>query len=100
MDTSGNITAEQITTKKVNIDTTDSASASLGHAVIVAGQQQITIDSTAVTANSKVFTSLTTDLNKANALIILNKTAGASFTVKIVNPVNGTDVGFDWWIVN
>ena len=95
---SGNMKIEgEITIKKLNIDTTDVASASLGEGIIKAGENKIIINSKSVTSKSKIFVTPTSEVD--SPLIVIDKKAQDSFTVKVKSPVS-SDVKFDWWIIN
>jgi len=72
--------------------------ASIGTAKIDAGQTEVVIETTAVTADSKVFVTATTSTG-GQTLIVSVKKAGESFTVKLDSPLT-TDVKFDWFIIN
>ena len=86
-----------ITVKKVNIDTSDVAGASLGTGTIVVGQSSVVIHTTAVGSASKVFLTPITDVDAP--LYISAQSANTSFTVKMSTPATST-VKFNWWVVN
>ena len=71
--------------------------ASIGTAKIDAGQTEVVIETTAVTDKSKIFVTATSLTDKV--LVATEKVAGESFKVKILSPA-GSDIIFDWWIVN
>jgi hypothetical protein len=97
-DTAGNMTiAGTLTAKKVNIDASDAASASVGGAVMKAGETSVTIKTTAVTENSKIFVTPKTKTSAPLAATI--RKAGESFTVEIDAAI-GKDIAFDWWLTN
>ena len=87
----------EVTLKKLNIDTTDVASASLGTATIISGQSAVTVTTTAVTAKSRIFVTPITKYTEP--LSIGTQTAGDSFTVELPSPAT-KNVKFNWWIVN
>ena len=73
--------------------------ASIGQAILKAGTTQVTVKTTAITAQSKLFTSPRT------------KTGGQALIVESINPLTQTaiisietaitsDITFDWWIVD
>lgn len=103
--TSGSITASVVNTAKLNINVADtlqsplpaSASASIGEAVLKAGQLSVTINTGSVTAKSFIFVTPKSDIS--SPLTVSSQVAGTSFTVKI-NAAQATDVKFNWWIVN
>jgi hypothetical protein len=97
IDTGGNIKANAITVKKLNIDTTESSNASLGSGNIKSGETISMINTTAITNKSKVFVTATSDTN--TPLIVISKNAGVGFTVKIPF-IQNKDITFDWFIIN
>jgi hypothetical protein len=94
----GKITAPEIETKKLFIQTTDVAGATIGTGVIETGETTVTIPAVTITAKSKVFVTATS-LTGKQPLIVSRKDPGKSFTVKIEQPIN-SEITFDWWIVN
>ena len=99
IDTKGNIeVAGTITASKINIDTKDKESASIGSGVIAASQTSVAISSTSATENSKIFVTATTPTGK-QSLFVSKKTAGVGFVVAIEQSYN-EDITFDWWVVN
>lgn len=92
MKVSGNLTV-----KKLNIDTEDVASASLGEGIIKEGNSRVEIKTKSMTDKSKVFVTATSDVDFP--LIVSEKKSGESFSIKVKLPV-AADVKFDWWIVN
>ena len=97
IDKKGNVQVQEITAKKVNIDTDDKNAASLGEAILPAGKTTITISSTAVTDKSQIFTSPKTLIDVP--LIIKDQDTGKSFTIEIAKPFS-KDINFGWWIIN
>ena len=94
IDTNGNMKVQgEITVKKLNVDTEDVASASLGTATLPAGDTTIVIETTAVTDKSKVF--LTPKTKVLLPLSVTKQTAGDSFTVEVSSPTT-KDVEFNW----
>ncbi len=93
IDKAGNLTA-----KKYNIDTADSASSSAGRGVIKAGTTSIAISTTSVSDKSEIFVTLRNKTNK-QPLVITNQTPGTGFTVEIEEPLT-SDVSFSWFLVN
>ena len=99
IDTKGNIVTEgEITAKKINVDTKDKESASIGSGVVTAGQKSVTISSTSATKDSKIFVTATTPTG-SQSLFVAKKTAGVGFVVAIEQPYT-KDIVFDWWVVN
>jgi hypothetical protein len=96
IDTSGNLKTDgEITAKKVNIDTVDVASASLGEAVLEAGLTKVVVTTTALTEKSKVFVQAQ-DVPLTTAV---KKIAENKFEIR-VRGTESTDVKLNWWIVN
>jgi hypothetical protein len=92
----GNITVKgEITAKKLNIDTSDVAGASLGTATLTRGQQTITVNTTALTPKSKIFVE-PIDSPVATAV---KATGSATFEIK-VSAAQTSDLKLHWWIVN
>ncbi|MCL5114057.1 MAG: hypothetical protein M1372_02725, partial [Patescibacteria group bacterium] len=99
VDTKGNIkTTGEITTAKVNIDTSVASAATLGSGVLKAGTTSVVISTTAVTSKSKIFVTATSKTG-GQALIVTGKSAGTGFTVEAEQPYV-QDIKFDWWIVD
>lgn len=100
IDTKGNMkVAGSVTVKKLNVDVSEVASASLGSGVIPTSDTQVIINTQSVTKNSKIFTSPTVELTTPITLSIIDKVPGKSFTVKLSSPAP-QNIAFDWWIVN
>jgi len=98
IDTEGNMnTAGEITAKKYNIDTKDSAAASLGEGILPLGKTKVEIKTTAVTNDSKIFVTAEDVITKP--LNVTGKLKGKSFTVETDTALQ-KDVKFNWWIVN
>jgi hypothetical protein len=94
----GNIkTTGEITTKKINIDTPDVASASLGIATLKRGSVSTVIETTSVSTQSAIFL---TPLTKTSLpLSVTTQKENKSFTVETASPAP-EDIRFNWWIVN
>ncbi len=100
IDTTGNIqSAGNITAKKFNVDTSDVSAASAGTGTITAGTNSTIINTSAVTSNSLIQVTFTSDYGPATRYWIKTKTAGQSFTIQLDQPVL-TNAKFNWWIVN
>ena len=98
IDTDGNIkTSGEITAKKINIDETNKETASIGEGLLQQGDTKVTVKTTAVTENSRIFVTPKTLL--AYPLVVTSTKKGESFTVS-VKKSEDTDVKFSWWIVN
>ena len=69
-----------------------------GQATIPAGETKAVIESSVVTATSRIFTSPVTPTG-GQLLIIGDKVSGTSFEVYIEHP-GAADIKFDWWIIN
>ena len=99
IDTEGNvIVTGEITVKKINIDESDSESASIGTGTLLENSVSVTIPTAAVTDNSKIFV---TPLDKTGdkQLYVSDSSPSAYFKVSIES-VYGKDIRFNWWIVN
>lgn len=98
IDTSGNVkTKGEITAKKINIDTKNVQSASLGTGTLSSGMSKIVIHTTAVTDDSKIF--ITPKTATTLPLSVTSQKDGDSFTVEMAAPAT-KDVKFNWWIIN
>ncbi len=96
--TNGDITTQGVlTAHKVNIDESNKQSASVGQAMIPAGETTITVDTTAVTAKSHIF--VTPRGSLAVPITVSSTLNGTSFTVSI-GTAELQNIKFDWWIVN
>ncbi len=69
-----------------------------GNTQILSGQTEITILTSKVKANSKVFVTANGDLG-GRSLYVSDKVEGVSFKVKL-NQALSSDVNFDWFILN
>jgi hypothetical protein len=99
IDTQGNIaTTGIITSKKIQIDTQDTSSPSLGSGTITAGETTITIPTTTVTTTSKIFVTATAKTGE-QSLIVTHKNPGVGFDITIETP-HTTDITFDWFIID
>ena len=94
---SGKITAPTIETSKLIITTTPTSQA-IGSGTIVAGETEIVIETTAVTADSKILLSPTTQLG-SKSLYVSSKTADTSFTVSLDGTIMQSNITFDWFIL-
>ncbi len=99
----GSLDSKEINTEKLNIatptpdPTTGKSKASVGTGTIGAGQTEILIETTAVTADSRIFVTATTKTGKV--LSVTEKTAGDKFKVEIPDP-DSLDIEFSWFIIN
>jgi hypothetical protein len=93
----GSIKAEEITVKKLKIDASDAAAATLGEGTLAAGTTSITINTTAVTANSQIF--ITPKKKLSAPLAVTSQLNGTSFTVE-VDTAPATDIPFSWLIID
>ena len=99
----GDILGKSLTVEKINVATPSpepdgTSNASIGEATIVAGQTEILIETTAVTADSKIFVTATTSTDGQTPYVI-EKVDKTSFKVKIDAPA-AADITFDWFIIN
>lgn len=83
---------------KLNFDTSQSSTSSIGSATISAGQTSIEIQTSAVTTASKIFVTATSETG-GQALIVKNKNPGRGFRV-IVEKAYSANINFDWFIIN
>ena len=98
IDNKGNIIAQKVTTKQLEIDNTDILSASLGSGKIPAGKTTVVIFTTVVDTKSKVF--LTPKASTSGQTPYVKAISGeVSFTVSLDKPLT-YDLPFDWWIVD
>ncbi len=84
-----------ITVKKVNIDTSDIAGASLGTATLIEGQTKVIIKTSALTSKSKIFAQ-PVDSPVATAVKAIS---ADTFEIKIP-AIQTSDLKLNWWIVN
>jgi len=76
----------------------DDASDAVGSSELQANSTSVTVNSKQVSANSVIMVTPTTPTG-GQSLIVSEKTAGESFTIEVENEF-GTDIKFDWLIVN
>ena len=69
-----------------------------GNSNLLTGQTEITILTSKVRSNSKIFVTSNSDL-EGKSIYVSNKVEGVSFTVKL-NQAISKDVNFDWFILN
>src|SRR6185369_13989635 len=94
IDTNGNMRVNGIfTAKKINIDTSNVLSASLGTITISAGDTQITATTSALTTSSRIFAT-PVDIPVA---ISTKRTGSNTFIIKIASPQDA-DLKINWWI--
>jgi hypothetical protein len=86
-----------VTVKKLNVDTEEVASASLGEAILPVGDTKVTINTTSVTEESKIF--VTPKTKSSLPLSVTGQENGTSFTVELALPAD-KDIKFNWWIIN
>lgn len=92
IDRDGNLKAQKLT-----IENSAPESKTLGNGVLPAGNNSVTIPTTAVSPNSKIFVTPGSDTDKP--LIVKNRVEGVSFDVTLTSSYN-SDISFDWWIVD
>lgn len=88
--------SDSIKVKEVSLERADVADASAGVAEISAGEQTVTIETSAVLSDSLVFVTLKSELNEAT--IFIAEQEEGSFIVKLSN-IQEEDVEFNWLIV-
>ena len=91
-DTQGNATVQEITAKKYNVEGESS-----GTSIIAAGSTSVFVPTSAVTADSLVFTNPKSPIYFP--LSVTSKVDGSGFTVEMFQPET-SDISFDWWIVD
>ncbi len=92
---SGIVEAEKILASQYSVK---SAAKSIGSASITTGNKEITIETSMVKGDSKIFITPTNNTN-GQTLYIKSKSADSSFVVAIEDTV-GNDITFDWFVVN
>lgn len=85
-----------LTTSGLTIENQSNNAKTIGQATIPAGETSATVNTQAVTANSRIFVS-PTGTNFVD-WTISDKVIGQSFTISIKDPAV-SDTAFDWWIV-
>jgi hypothetical protein len=97
------ITAKEVNAEKINVATPPAEpdgknNASVGTGTIVAGQTSVVIETTALTAQSKVFVTATTSAG-GQSLVVSEKKPAESFTVTLDHSMS-TNIQFDWFLIN
>ena len=95
----GTLTAQNVKTKELTIDTSDENAKSVGSSQIPANQKQVTIFTTALKPDAKIFITPTSPL-QGLTLYISAKSEFEGFTVKVDGGTISATVTFDWFIVN
>ena len=96
IDTNGNFVSKgEITAKKINIDTSNVLSASLGTLTIHAGQTQAIATTSALTKNSKIFATP----EDVPVAVSAQRSGKNTFTIQIASP-QSEDLKVNWWIIN
>jgi AbrB family looped-hinge helix DNA binding protein len=103
--TAGTITASKVRTDKLEVTESGNGasgsavpSASIGQAIIPAGQTRVEVKTTAVTSKSRIFVTPRTETGD-HVLVVKEVKPGESFLVTI-KEATSSDISFDWWIVN
>ncbi|MFA6974133.1 MAG: hypothetical protein WC238_05360 [Parcubacteria group bacterium] len=99
VDLLGKLSATGIETGTLTIKIIDPEAATIGQAVILAGEDSIVIDTTAVKKDSNVFVTIKSKLSADATLMVTDIKEGGSFAVNLVVPAQ-EDVKFSWWIVD
>ena len=84
----------ELTAKKINVPT-GVAGASAGKATILAGQSEIEITTSALSANSLIFATP----EDVPVAVSTTKTATDKFKIKLDSPA-GANIKINWWIIN
>ena len=96
IDQKGNMKVEaEITAKKYNVQVGDTAAASIGEAVIPAGETKIKIKTTSLTSVSKIFVE-PIDQPVATSVSRIDDT---TFEIRIKESLD-QELKLNWWIVN
>jgi hypothetical protein len=95
----GKLRAEILETGALSIETVDENAPTLGKATITNGQTSVTINTTAVVDSSRIFVTAKAASALNFPLTVTSIAPGSSFTVGIPETL-GTDIEFDWWIVD
>ncbi|MEK7595446.1 MAG: hypothetical protein AAB443_02570, partial [Patescibacteria group bacterium] len=97
LSSSGTVLADKIETKNIVTEKVAiKGSSTLGTALIKAGDTFVEIETSAITPNSKIFVTPTTETDKT--LFIKSREEGIKFGVGIKSSSN-EDLKFDWWII-
>ncbi len=97
--TKGTITAQNIQTKEITVDTADVNAKSAGSATLATGKNQVTIFTTLVKPNAKILITPTTPTG-GKQLYVATKSEFEGFTVALDQAVATNKIEFDWLIVN
>jgi hypothetical protein len=95
IDTAGNMSvAGEITVRKINIDESTTDKKSIGEAIIVAGNTETEVKTSALTSRSRIFVS-------SDKPVQIGATIkdGQTIKIRISNP-SSEDVKVNWWVVN
>jgi hypothetical protein len=93
--TAGEVAAAKISASEYEVMAGSDIS---GNTKILTGQNEVTILTSKVKENSKVFITPTGSL-EGSSIYVDSKLGGVSFTVKLSSPIS-KDVEFDWFILN
>lgn len=98
VDILGQLSAQTLEAGGLAIKAIDPAAATIGQAIIPAGETSVTVGTTAVDEESKIFVTL----READKIVPLKVGAiikNENFEVEIENP-SDIETTFDWWIIN
>ncbi|KKU95326.1 MAG: Hemagluttinin family protein [Candidatus Gottesmanbacteria bacterium GW2011_GWA1_48_13] len=95
----GTLTANNVKTKELTIDTSDENAKTIGEAKIASGQSQVTIFTTAIKPDAKIFITPTSSV-QGRSLYVAAKSEFEGFTVRIDSGSAQGAITFDWFIVN
>jgi len=99
LEITGTLTAQNIKTKELTIDTSDENAKTVGEAQIGQGQTQVTIFTTAIKPEAKIFVTPTSQTG-GKTLYVSAKSEFEGFTVKVDGGQAQGTITFDWLIVN
>ncbi|MFA4817609.1 MAG: tail fiber domain-containing protein [Parcubacteria group bacterium] len=97
IDVLGQLSAVGVETGTLTIKIIDKDSATIGSAIIPAGETSVTVKTKAVTKNSKIYLT-PAGTTKNQVLYVGDISEGENLEIKVDSPVT-EDIGFNWWIV-
>lgn len=89
----------EVASDKYRITIRDDGSASAGEGIVPAGADSVVVPTSSVTATSLIYVTFTSDYSPATRFWVSERTEGASFALKLDQPLDADGV-FSWWIVN
>ncbi|MCR4307149.1 MAG: hypothetical protein NUV80_01155, partial [Candidatus Berkelbacteria bacterium] len=95
----GELTANNINTKRLTINTSDEFAKTVGSGSIKPGQSSTTVFTTSVDPNAKILVTATSPLGQ-RSLFVATKSDYEGFTVTLSGESATSNINFDWLIVN